>query len=194
MTAFRSRRLIPSTLGLLLALGGCQDSPPVKFYTLTARPAAPAAGPALRTIIIKPVEVAKYLDRPQIVRYSGSYELSLSEFDRWGEGLGDMATRVLAEDLAERLPRSHVYAATSTLTSPDADVTVEINIVKFEPDAAGTVILAARWVIHRAKRGPQFQEQQIRVAASGVDATSQVAAMSDALGQLASRIAAGLAP
>ena len=208
MTRGPSRRRILSALALLPIMSGCQDSPPSRFYTLAARPAAGPATKVSRAIIVQRVEVAKYLDRPQIVRYGSAYELSFSEFNRWGEGLGDMTTRVLVEDLAERLPDSHVYAAAGPLTLSNADATLEVNIVKFEPDAAGMIVLAAQWVIHRKGSSDRYHTQQFQAAAAGsgstssdaasgsapnTDPTGQVAAMSDLLGQLASQIAKELA-
>lgn len=186
------RRLIVAALILLAALGGCQDSPSPKFYTLAARPATPTAR-FPKTITVKRVELAKYLDRPQMARHTDPYVLSLSEFDRWGEGLSDMVTRVLVEDLAQRLPGSQVYAATGPLTLPSADLTLEINIDRFEPDSGGAVVLAAQWVVHGGRRRDEFRAQQIRVATAGGDAADQVVAMSDALGQLASQIAVSIA-
>jgi uncharacterized lipoprotein YmbA len=208
MSRVPSRRRILSALALLPALVRCQDSPPSRFYTLAPRPAAGPAGKISRTVVVQRVEVAKYLDRPQIVRLGSSYELSFAEFERWGEGLGDMVTRVLVADLAERLPDCDIYAAGGPLTLPSADKTVEVNIVKFEPDPAGTVVLVAQWAIHGHASSAGFRTQEFRVAAAssgstdgsarpgggtGGDAVGQVAAMSDALGQLASAIAKGLA-
>jgi uncharacterized protein len=211
MSGVPSRRRILAAIALVPILARCQNSPSSRLYTLAARPAQDPAGKVSRTIVVQRVEIAKYLDRPEIVRYGSPYELTLSEFDRWGEGLGDMATRILVEDLAERLPHSQVYAASGSLTSPGADETLEVNITKFEPDAAGTVVLAAQWTIHRKAGRDRLRTQQFRVpvveanatkdgatggAPSGsttLDPTSQVAAMSDALGQLATEIAKELA-
>lgn len=190
-------RLIVSALVMLPALGGCQGSPSAKFYTLASRPGPLPAASFSKTITVKRVEVAKYLDRPQIVRHYNPYGLSLAEFDRWGEGLGDMVTRVLVENLTQRLPRSQIYAATSPLTSPTADMTVEVNIDSFEPDSGGAVILAAQWVVHYPNGSARFRSQRIRVEPTGGapkgDATNQIVAMSDALGDLATDIAATVA-
>jgi uncharacterized lipoprotein YmbA len=207
MSSIPSRRRVLAALTLMPLVARCKDTPPTRFYTLAPRPAQGPSPKVAHTIVVQRVEVARYLDRPQIVRYGSPYELSLSEFDNWGEGLGDMATRVLVEDLAERLPDSHVYAASGPLTLPNADETVEVNIMKFEPDAAGAVVLSAQWVIHRKGSSGRYHTQQFQVAAAAsgssggansgggatIDSASQVAAMSDALGQLASQIAKALA-
>ncbi len=185
-----SRRLVIAVLALLPSLGGC-STPSPRLFTLAPRPGVPDdrfSG----TISVKRAELAKYLDRPQIVRYSDTYELSLSEYVRWGEGLNDMVTRVLVEDLSQRLPRSQVYAASGPLTMPPPDVTLELDIEKFETDPSGAVVLLAKWLAHRERRGDQLRSSHIQVVTSSADAASEVAAMSDALGQLANEIAVGV--
>ncbi len=188
---FPSRRWVVGALFALPALAGCSTSPPPKLYTLASRPAAPV-NRAAASVGVKQVEVAKYLDRPQIVRYTDPYQLSALEFDRWGEGPSDMVTRVLIENLAQRLPGSHVYAVSGPFTLPSADVTIEVNIDRFDADAGGAVILAAQWVVHNGKKKDQFRSQEVRVMPTSGDTAGQVAAMSDALGQLATQIATGL--
>ena len=186
-----SHGLILATLVLLPALAGCSTTPPPRLFTLAPQPAAPA-GQLARIISVKRVAIAKYLDRLQIVRYRDSYELSYSEFTLWGEGLGDMVTRVLVEDLSTRLPRSQVYAASGPLTAATPDITVEVNIDRFDTDPGGTVVLAAQWIAHRQGKSDQIRSERIEVAPASGDATGQVAAMSDTLGQFAGRIATGL--
>jgi hypothetical protein len=207
-----SRRLVIQALFFLPAAAGCSTSPPPKLYTLAPRPAAPAgrsaaavsgstaaASGASRSgaiVSVRPVELPKYLDRPQIVRYRSTYEMNASEFERWGEGLSDMVTRVLVENLSDRLPRSQVFAASGPLNLPGADVTIDVNIQKFDADASGTVVLTAQWVVHNGsgkKPSDQLRSQELRVEPTSADTPGQVAAMSDALGQLADQIAARVA-
>ena len=186
-----SRRQVVAVLALLPALAACSTTPPPKLYTLAPRPGTPDSRFS-GTISVKRVELAKYLDRPEMVRYSDPYQLSMSEYVRWGEGLGDMVTRVLVQDLAQRLPRSQTYAASGPLTLPSPAVTIEVNVDKFEPDPSGAVVLVAQWVGRRERGGERLQSEQITVAAGASDATAQVVAMSDALGRLADRIAGSL--
>ena len=202
-----ARRHVLGALLLLPALARCSTTPPSRLYTLAPRPGTPigrtaetvmlkrVAAPTDRTagtVMLKHVEIAKYLDRPQIVRYSGPYELTISEFDRWAESLSDMATRVMAANLAQRLPGCQVLTTSGPLTLKNSDTTIELNIDKFDVDPGGNVVLLAQWVIHHVKT-EQFRSQEIRVATPSSGISDQVAAMSDALGQLANQIAAGVA-
>jgi uncharacterized protein len=186
-----SRRRVLVGGGVILLLAACSTTPPPRLFTLAPRPATPSRSLAA-TIAVKRVQMAKYLDRPQIVSYRDPYELQYSEFVIWGENLSDLTTRVLAESLSERLPQSQVYLSAGSFADATADITLETSIDKFDPDPAGVVVLAAQWAAHRQGRPDQIRSEQIRVTPSSKDPTGQVAAMSDALGQLADRIVAGL--
>jgi hypothetical protein len=187
-----SRRRVVTVLALLPALGACSTTPAPQLYTLAPRPGTPDnrfAG----SISVRKAELAKYLDRPEIVRYSDPYQLSMSEYVRWGEGLPDMVTRVLVEDLAQRLPRSQPYASSGPLSLASPTITIDVNIDKFEPDPSGAIVLLAQWVARGERSGGErIRAEEIRVKTESNAPAAQVAAMSDALGQLADRIASGL--
>jgi uncharacterized lipoprotein YmbA len=186
-----TRRLVLGGLVSLFALGACSYSPSPRLFTLAARPVQPV-GKFVGTISVKRVELAKYLDRLEIVQYSNPYELKLSEYNLWGEDLADMATRVLIESLAGLLPGSQVYPALGALTVSTPDLALEVNISRFELDPGGDVVLAAQWVAHRKGQSDQLRSAQFHVKPSSNDTTAQVAAMSDALSQLAVQIAKGV--
>ena len=188
-----SRRRLVAVLALLPVVAACSTTPAPRLYTLAPRPGTPD-NRFSGSISVRRAELAKYLDRPEIVRYSDPYQLGMSEYVRWGEGLSDMVTRVLVEDLAQRLPLSQPYASSGPLTLPAPTISIDINIDKFEPDASGAIVLLAQWLPRRERGGGErIRSEQIRVATGSDDPGAQVAAMSDALGQLADRIAGGLA-
>ena len=187
-----SRRRLLAGLGLLAGLEGCTTSPNSRFFTLAAQPAAAPPGRSPPTVAVKPVELAKYLDRPQIVRHSDAYELQISDLERWGEEMHDMVTRVLIENLSLRLPASQVVGTSGSLTVR-ADVTVEVDISRFDTDQSGKVFLDARSAVQREVRRPSMWSDRITVQPTSPSVTDLVAAMSDALGQLSDRIARVLA-
>ena len=188
-----SRRGLIAGLGLLAALEGCTTSPNSRFFTLAPQPPVTAsAGRSPATVAVKPVELAKYLDRPQIVRHSNAYELQISDLERWGEEMRDMVTRVLIENLTLRLPASQVVGASGSLTIR-ADVTVEVDISRFDADQNGKVFLDARSAVQREARRPSSWSDRITVQPASPSVPDLVAAMSDALGQLSDHIAQALA-
>jgi uncharacterized lipoprotein YmbA len=72
---------------------------------------------------------------------------------------------------------------------PPPDVTLEVDIEEFETDPSGAVVLVAKWLAHRERAGDQLRSSHIRLVTSSADTTGEVAAMSDAVGQLANEIA-----
>ncbi len=192
MTVESSRRHVLTGLGAMAALGavGCAESPPPRMFTLASRPAT-ASGDAAMRILVKPVEVAKYLDRTQIVRYSDPYELKIADLERWGEGMRDMTTRILVENLSMRLPKCQIVSSSSPL-SLRADATLEIDVSRLDADASGEIVLDARWAVQRDGRPLAVKLERIRVRPASASITDLVAAMSDAFGQLSDQIALGV--
>ena len=135
--------------------------------------------------------IPKYLDRPQIVRHGGAYQLDVAEFDRWGEPFGDMVTRILVGDLAQRLPKAQVFKADSPTATPAA-ATLQIDFSRFDPDPDGTIVLVARWTL-TAANGVTEDSNRLTVKPASDSVADLVAAMSQALGLLADKIAATFA-
>lgn len=183
----RSIILLPGAL----ALARCA-SPDPAIYTLRAVPGTVAAG-APATIKLARPGLAGYLDRPEIVRDNSSNRLLLRGGERWGEPLGDMVGRVLALDLSQRLPGTSVFTEAGAI-SIDADVTVELDIQRFDLDTSGVVVLLAQTAIRqgRGSRYPIARSVRLTAAPAGVDTSALVTAMSAALGQLADQVAAVL--
>jgi uncharacterized lipoprotein YmbA len=185
-----SRRALAACL-LAAALAAC-SSPPPKVYTLAAVPGAAAVSGRPVTASVAAVEVPKYLDRPQIVTRSGAVELGVAEFDRWGEPLANMVQRVLADDLTRRLPTGSVITTSRTL-SGDEDLTVELALSRFDPEVDGSIVLDAQWRLrHKARGKPVTETARITRRPADESTAAEVQAMSDALGELADRIAAKL--
>jgi uncharacterized lipoprotein YmbA len=186
-------RLAAPLLALVIPLAGCGSSPPSKFYVLTADPVPQRAGAvATNTVALGRVTLPGALDRPQIARRRGANEIVFSEEERWAGPLDDMMRRVLADDLAARLPAGVMLVESSAKPPPGA--TIALDVSRFDADEAGTVTLVARWeAIGRngaALGAPR--ESTIVEPGSGKDAAAVVAAMSRAVAALAARIATGL--
>ena len=180
MLPARRRSLLP-----LLALAGCRSANP-NLYSLVVPPGpALAGGPKL--VALRDVSLAGYLDRQQIVRSSEDYRLTVSENDWWGEPLSGMLTRVLAEALAQRLPRSSVVGAdTAIRMTPDA--TVEISIQRLDANREGAMVLAAQIAVSLPRgpaRRPVVRPFTTAVPQDAADTRAHVAAASVAVGRLA---------
>ena len=192
MSPLPRRRLLLVPAGLAL-LAGCSASPNPTLYTAAVVPGPPRPG-APHIVVLREISLARYLERPQIVRSSAAYQLAVAPNDWWGEPLAAMLGRVLVEGLSQRLPGSVVLSELGAIGNT-ADATVEINVLRLDADADGSVVLRAQIgiTLATARSSPTAQAIALRAAAPVAGVAGEVAAISDALGQLADRIAALLA-
>ena len=176
---------------LALTLAACSSSPPA-LYTIAPVPGPMQTG-APPVVVVQTIGLARYLDRSQIVRSSEASRLDVQTNDWWGEPLGAMLTRVLAEELTQRLPQSTVINEAGAVTaSPDA--VIEIDVRRLDEDAGGNLILLAQANVNfKSRKSSALRNFRIVVPPSGTGTPGLVAAISAAVGQLADGLAAMLA-
>jgi uncharacterized lipoprotein YmbA len=187
-------------LGLLTMIAGCRSAVPVNFYTLNAEanrslPAAPVADKGKQTLRISvgPLTLPDYLDRPQLVTFTGVNRLELAESHRWAGPLKQEMTRVIAENVSVLTDRADVFAyPRETPLPPDCQVILDIRQV--EARAGQFVNLKAVWWLSTSDRSSQelARISDIRVPVSGLDYETLVAAHSQALLKLSQEIADGI--
>jgi uncharacterized protein len=185
-------RIAPlAALAVAAALAACSSPSPV-LYTI-----APVQGQTLsgtpKVIALQQISIARYLERSQIVSSSENYRLDVRENDWWGEPLGAMLSRVLVEELGQRLPQSTVIGESGAVTaSPDA--TIELNIQRLDEDASGNLLLQAQASVAFKGRGaPALRSFRFTVPPPAQGVPGEVTAISTALGQLADGLASMLA-
>jgi uncharacterized protein len=183
-----ARRHLVLQACVMATLASCASPNPV-LYTLAPVPGTPQPG-GPKVVALREIGLARYLERSQIVRSSEGYQLAVEANDWWGEPLGSMIGRVLAEELAQRLPGTSVFGESGAIGG-EADATIEVNIQRMDADRAGTVILAAQVAVtfSKARRTPSTRSVRFTAQAPSPDVRGEVAAMSTALGQLADTIA-----
>ena len=182
------RPLIASLLAAALP-AACASTTPALYAIQPVTGAARRGAP--RVIQLRPISLARYLDRQQIVRSAEDYRLNVATNDWWGEPLGTMLTRVLVEELSQRLPGSMVFDESGAITV-DPDVTVEVNIRRLDASRTGDVVLAAQVAVSRRnpRRGtPTTRAVDASVPQASPDPSGFVAAASVAVGRLADAIA-----
>ena len=166
---------------LLAAVPANCTSPNPTLYTLAAMPGEPHQG-APRTIELREIAVAHYLERSQIVRSSENFRLDVSGNEWWGEPLDAMIGRILVQELTERLPGSTVFAENSAI-SVTADATVAVNIQRLDADSNGAVILLAQLAVTGHSAATRTVRLSVTPPAPGT--AGLVSAMSTAVAQLA---------
>jgi hypothetical protein len=178
-------------LGAILALAAC-SSPDPKLYTIATLPGSTVTG-GPKVVSLHTVGVARYLERSQIVETSEDYRVVLRGTDWWAEPLDAMLTRVLAQDLTERLPRSTIYTSAGAVTgSPEA--TVEVELSRLDLDRSGNLLLVGQAsVSFKNQAAPVTRSLRISQPLPSSGVQGQIAATSTAMAQVADRIAEMLA-
>lgn len=184
------RPLIRAVVLLLAMLAGC-SSPNPNLYTIAPIP-GPVEHGTPKAVLVREVVLARYLERTPIVQSSDAYRLAVLSNDWWGEPLTAMLSRVLVEELGQRLPQSTVYSSRSPISLPP-EATVDLNVDRLDEDASGNVVFQGQAGIgfsgHRTPVARSFRF----VEAPPVKGTAgEVAAISAAVGQLANQLAAML--
>ncbi len=144
-------------------------------------------------VIVGPVEIPAYLDRPQIVRRIQDSMLSVSELNRWAEPLDRGIERVVAGDIS-RQSRGCFNARPFSLVAPgEAGLSgprVLITCYSFEQHGNGEVVLDAGWSIFFPDGNASMIGRRdvftAMVHGPGMDST--VGAMNEVLSQLSKAV------
>lgn len=141
------------SLGLLasviwLAVGCLGTSPDPHFYTLNA--ISTAQGAALDGeplgIAVGPIQLPRYLRRPQIVTRRGDYRLDYHERHRWAASLESETLRVLGANFSVLLATDRVAVYPLQGGFP-LKYRVRMDVEQFDGELSGEMRLQVRWVI-----------------------------------------------
>lgn len=179
-------------IAALLPLAACR-SPEPNLYTLLPVPGAVRRG-GPRNVAVREVSLARYLDRTQIVRSAADFRLEVAGNDWWAESLDAMMTRLLVENLAQRLPASNVIASGGAISvAPEA--VVEVNLQRLGLTAPETLTLTAQVAVswRDSRRNAVSRTASLATPVRGPATADFTAAASIATGELADQVAAMLA-
>jgi uncharacterized lipoprotein YmbA len=147
-------------------------------------------GPGQSAVGVGPIHLPGYLDQDQLVTRISLNRITLSENDRWAESLNDNIAQVLAHNLSILLRTDrvvlHPWSAHQRPTYQ-----LEIDVLNFEPDTAGTAQLVARWFLRDVASGQTIahKEAHLNATAAGTSSELPVASLSKALSDLSLGIA-----
>lgn len=185
----------PIIAGLALCMSplACGTSPPVQYYVLdTAHPVAMPVDVVEIPIRVAIVRIPSDLDRQEMVRESAATQLTVSDQHRWAAPLGEMMTRVLTQDLAERLPRGMVVFPQEPAPTRVNDLVVDA--LDFGRDSSGVVVFNGSWsLVPTGSDTPLVRRHiMLREPDHSASYSEQVRAMSRILGVLSDTIVANL--
>ncbi|MGZ4981369.1 MAG: PqiC family protein [Methylobacter sp.] len=185
---------IPPLLVLLLSLAACVggSSPASQFYMLEPISGvghkSPSGAAKKPVIILSPVRIPHYVNRPQIVTATGKNAYQLSELNRWAEALDHNIGRVLAQNLIILVPADVSFSNISTTANP-ANFGVSVNILEFHTDPQGQAGLTAQWHITRSDGTLVDQQVSYRAPASTSDYRIIVEALNECLNRMSRDLA-----
>ncbi len=178
-------------ISVTLLLAACGSSPPTHYYRLSAVDAPQRPTSTTTPVQVAAVHLPPSLDRLERVVQNGPNSVTVSDKERWSAPLAEMTRGVLSQDLTARLSAGAVVMPDAP--APAGTRQIVVSIARFGSDGAGEVALAGDWSLLKSGTDQVLARHPIALQThAGDDANSQVAAMSDLLGQLATRIAADL--
>jgi uncharacterized protein len=182
---------MPATAFACLAAAGClaPRTDASRYFTFPAAGAA-APGPATAVVGLGPVTLPPWLARPEVAVRVSPEEVAYATDDRWAAPLEDLVAGTLAEELRARLPAREVVRWPWPLGAPP-DLSVSVEFLRLEADAAGGATLEARWTLSPRGRPSVTGETRVREPGPKGDVPASVAALGRALGRLAADLAAG---
>lgn len=189
---------IRSGVALTLLLGGCISStPPASFFTLTPEIAESERGSvsvAVDTIGVGPIELPRYLMRPQMVSRAEGNRLVIDEFARWGDSLDLQIGRTVTQNLND-LCGDTLVLPFPWRTDFEPDLRVIGDVMRFDVDDGGTVRFELRWAVTNvATRQPlSIHDSNYVGSADPAEPSSIAAGLSELLAQFSRDAAAALA-
>ncbi len=170
----------------VLLLSGCGSTQKSNFYQLDEMVNPSLTGVEKGEIIgLGPIELAEYLNRPQIITRNSAHHLNLSEYHRWIEPLNDSITRVLVINLSNNLQTNRVYWTQRQHRKLPQAITIAVDIARFDGQLGGMVALESRWSIFDKNSQPLLTRVSlIKEPVKGQSYEALVIAMNKALQQL----------
>jgi hypothetical protein len=155
----------------------------------------PAAGEPVAVhpdlgLVVGPIELPRYLDRPEIVTRDGANRLVLADAHRWAGGLRNDLLRIVGDDLGRLLGTARVAIYPDEPRFP-ASYRILINVREFEGVLGQGVVLRASWTIAAVPDGRAafVAESRFEQSVAGPSIDEMVAAESAVLGRLIREIA-----
>jgi len=170
---------------------------PSRFFSLTPLPrtgqrAQDAAGTNALALGIGPIKFPGYLDRQQFVTRISQNRFAVAENDRWAEPLEENFSRILSQNLSILLQTDRIVAYPWERNQRPT-YQVQVEVLRFEPNAEQLVELSARWIIlDDAKKSLIVKESYLTQSVRDKSTEAAVAALSDVLASFSQEIAAAI--
>jgi hypothetical protein len=159
----------------------CGTTAPSRFFTLTALEPTEETGETPAMNLVDSVQVADYLQRPQLIRRNSAVEIEVDEYSRWAEPIDLAFARVLEQDLRVLLG---ARAASGSR--------VGCVVTRFEQDIDGQAVLEVTYTLRSADTA-QLPRSRSWIARALLSSPADPAALAAALDGLVHDFARALA-
>ena len=170
---------------------------PSRFFALASLPRTgqrgqDTAGTNAFALGIGPIKFPGYLDRQQLVTRISQNRFAVAENDRWAEPLEENFSRVLSQNLSILLHTDRVVTYPWE-RSQSPTYQVQVEVLRFEPNAEQLVELWARWSIRdKTKKTVSVKESYLTHPVKDKSTEASVAALSEVVGSLSREITASI--
>lgn len=189
-----SARFWVVTFSIVIGLG-CSRSPDVHYFTLGSEitSAESDRAPDL-AVLIGPIRLPAYLERPKLARRAGGGEVEFDEFNRWLGGFESNLATALAAEIRRGLGSIRVVAYPTSAPFP-MDYSIRLHVDEWIVDESNTLQVRIRWALVGSDSSPpELADYETTISLSGRSDESVVdahdAALSELAGQLANAIVA----
>jgi uncharacterized protein len=193
---WKGRHLILWILCLFPA--GCASlgpqSDPSRFFALASLPRSEqrvqdATGTNALALGIGPIKFPAYLDRQEVVTRISQNRFAVAENDRWAEPLEENFSRILSQNLSILLHTERVFSYPWG-KSQWPTYQVQVEVLRFEPNAERVVELWTRWSItDHTRKLISVRESYLTQTARDKSTEASVASMSEVASDLSKEIA-----
>jgi uncharacterized lipoprotein YmbA len=170
---------------------------PSRFFALTSLPrtgqtAQDASVTNQLALGIGPIKFPGYLDRQQFVTRISQNRFAVAENDRWAEPLEENFSRVLSQNLSILLQTDRIVGYPWE-RSQRPTYQIQVEVLRFEPNAEHVVELWARWsIVDDKKETIDRKESFLTKSARDKSTEASVAALSETVVDLSREIAGAI--
>ena len=136
--------LFLTTFSLVACTFG-RSSEPARFYAISTPDVIQVRGPKSRVNVgVVNISVPQSVDRPQLViKHPNSNMLTVSEFDRWIEGLPNALPIAISENMNMYAKNINARPGRNTVNNYD----VSLDFVRFDTEIDGMITISAWWTV-----------------------------------------------
>jgi uncharacterized lipoprotein YmbA len=174
---------------ITIILSGCIGSSPQSQFYMLKNISKESISKKQLQIAVEPVKIPTYLDKPQIVSFKkDSFQLNMSETNRWAEPLNEQIQRVIIADLSTLLPKSLVR--NKTFSQEKYDYIVYVDIQQLDVTFNQDIKLSVWWSLLDKKGIVIYKTQTILSEKLSSDSYDNLVALeSHLIAQLSKKIA-----